>query len=500
MGGNGSVDLVLAGQALTSATLPVIIGAAQLTARYQGPESVREPVDLMTEVVSDALADGAATSLASRLDLIVAVRGSWSYRDPARLVADAIGATGARTAITAQGGNSPLHAFNVICRRIAAGDLRCAVLMGGEAVYARRKLRAAGLKPFRTTQADDVASDEQFGVDFAMTSPAEEAVGLGAPVGYYALFENALRAARHMTLAEQREKLGSFWAPYTDVAATNPHAWSRVSRMAEEITEPGELNPYIAFPYTKRMCSNWFTDQAAAVVVCSSDMADSLGVPIEQRVYVVGSSDATDTLEVGARENLAVSPALRAAGEALFEAVELDPQAVDLVDVYSCFASAVQIACQALGIGGHPPTLTGGMPYFGGPLNNYATHSLAQMVAALRSTSSRYGLVTANGGYLTKHAICLVSNEPPPTTYRSTAVRPRADDVEVIPAFTGEVVVDSTTVLFDRGEPRRLVLACRTAEGSRAWAYSDDRDRMRESMETELAGRMIAVREGVATW
>jgi acetyl-CoA C-acetyltransferase len=453
----------------------------------------------MVEVVRGALLDAEVPSLAARLELIVAVRGSWSYRDPARLVAERLDAVGSRTAITSQGGNSPVTAFNTICRRIASGDLQCAVLMGGEAVYARRKLREVGLKPARTQQPD-VAPDEQFGPDFAMSTPVEEAVGFGSPVGYYALFENALRASRSMTITQQKESLGAFWAPYSQIASTNPYAWTRDRLSAEEISHVSETNPYIAFPYTKRMCSNWFTDQAAAVVVCSSGAADALGVPADQRVHVWAGSDATDTLEVGARASLSSSPALRVAGTELFDRVGIGPEAMDFIDVYSCFASAVQVATDELGITKHdPPTLTGGMPYFGGPLNNFATHSLVQMVTALRSAPSLYGLVTANGGFLTKHALTMLSVEPTPAPYRSTVLPARPDDVRVENSLGGEVEVESNTVLFDGGQPRRLVLACRTMRGSRGWAMSDDLELLEESMESELAGRIVTVREGVAT-
>ena len=58
------------------------------------------------------------------------------------------------------------------------------------------------------------------------------------------------------------------------------------------------------------------------------------------------------------------------------------------LDLYSCFPSAVQLGADALGIDvladERPPTVTGGMTFFGGPGNNYVTHSIAAMARALR--------------------------------------------------------------------------------------------------------------------
>merc|ERR1712125_127289 len=88
---------------------------------------------------------------------------------------------------------------------------------------------------------------------------------------------------------------------------------------------------------------------------------------------------------------------------------------VHYMDIYSCFPSAVQIACKELGIkmGQKPLTVTGGLPYHGGPGSNYVTHSIAAMTEHLRaSRSPARGLVTANGGYLTKHAFGVYSNFP----------------------------------------------------------------------------------------
>ncbi|MFB2351399.1 hypothetical protein, partial [Priestia megaterium] len=74
-------------------------------------------------------------------------------------------------------------------------------------------------------------------------------------------------------------------------------------------------------------------------------------------------------------------------------------------DLYSCFPVAVEIGAEELGLAlddHRGLTVTGGLPYAGGPGNNYAMHSIAVMMRRLRSAREDYGLVTANGWFLTK--------------------------------------------------------------------------------------------------
>ena len=66
-----------------------------------------------------------------------------------------------------------------------------------------------------------------------------------------------------------------------------------------------------------------------------------------------------------------------------------------------------------------PLTVTGGLPYFGGPGNNYVTHSIASMVETLRADPGSLGLVTANGWYVTKHSIGIYSTDPPRSEWRA---------------------------------------------------------------------------------
>src|SRR5439155_22999267 len=129
------------------------------------------------------------------------------------------------------------------------------------------------------------------------------------------------------------------------------------------------------------------------------------------------------------------------------------------VDLYSCFPSAVQVAATEIGLGFERPlTVTGGLTFAGGPLNNYVTHSIATMVGVLRTDAGRLGLVSANGGYLTKHAIGIYGTEPPASGFRHDDVQTEVDAMptrESVDEHDGPVTIEAYTVMHGHDRPER---------------------------------------------
>jgi acetyl-CoA C-acetyltransferase len=153
------------------------------------------------------------------------------------------------------------------------------------------------------------------------------------------------------------------------------------------------------------MTASAFVDQSAAFIVVSEARADELGIPQDKRVYLHGEAHAHDTWFVSDRERLDQSPAMRLTSRAALAQAGKTIADVDVFDIYSCFPSVVQIACKELGISPDDKrglTVTGGLPYFGGPGNNYVTHAIAEMVQRVRAKPGAYGLVMANVGLVTK--------------------------------------------------------------------------------------------------
>ena len=178
----------------------------------------------------------------------------------------------------------------------------------------------------------------------------------------------------------------------------------------------------IGFPYPKRLNSNNAVEQGAAVLLCSVEAAERLGVPRDRWVFPHAGTDAHDTaVRRRARRDLHSSPAIRVAGRRALELAGVGVDDLAHVDLYSCFPSAVQVGGRRARASASTAqlTVTGGLSFAGGPWNNYVTHAIATMARrAARATPATLGLVTANGGFLTKHAFGVYGTEPPAAGFR----------------------------------------------------------------------------------
>lgn len=470
---------------------PVVVGVAQAKQRPDDPAQAAEAVALMEQVVREAAADAGAPGLLAKLGYVGVIQGAWRYSDPGRLVADAIGATGARTGISANGGNSPQSYLNGLASRISSGELDSAVFVGAETIWSRRRQRRAGLDVKATKQVG-VQPDEQFGADVPMTTDFETSRGMEQPVNFYPMFDSAIRAARGETIDEHRDRLAALWARFNEVAVANEYAWFRTPMTAAEIREPSSSNRMVGFPYTKSMNSNWDLDQAAAVMLCSVEAAEAAGIDRDRWVFPWAGTDAHDTYAVSERRDLHSSPAIAEAGKRVFELAGVGPDDVAHIDLYSCFPSAVQVGAEALGFGeDRTLTQTGGLTFAGGPLNNYVTHSIATMIDVLRGDGGAVGLVSANGGFLTKHAIGLYSTEPPAQAFRTEDVQDAVDQVPttaVDETYTGDATVEAYTVMHNADGPELGLCALTTPSGGRTWGKVTDVAAAAEMVTSEAIG------------
>jgi acetyl-CoA C-acetyltransferase len=470
---------------------PVIVGVAQLVQKQDDVSSAKAALDLMAEVAAAAV-DDAATTLRSRLELVVAIDGIWRYPNPARGVADHIGAAAARAAVAKGGGHAPQRAVDTVAERIAAGSLGAALIVGAEEVWSRRKLRALGRPRMRGTPSSASEPDEVWGADVVLGNDAEERHGIRYPVHVYPMFETALRHRRGQSVAEHRARLGELWSAFSRIAATNPHAWDRRGYRPDEIMTPTPVNRLVNYPYTKRCNSNIFVDQAAALLVCSAETATAAGVPADRWIFVHGAGEADDTTYVSNRRELFDSPAIASAGAGAYAAARCSPDDVAIVDIYSCFPSAVQIAATALGVDdGRTLSVTGGMPFAGGPANNYVTHSIATTVGRLREAESgTRALVTANGGYLSKHAVVVYGNSPAAGPFEVRRAAGRPPERECTDDYTGPAAIEAYTVIAGKDDDQALV-AMRLDDGRRAWGSSANRDTTGWLMAHDAVGAIV---------
>jgi acetyl-CoA C-acetyltransferase len=473
---------------------PVVIGGGQVTQKVP-PEEARSPVALMADAARRAADDAGAPGALAAVDSVrVVMQLSRRYADAGALVAAEVGASPRQTAVTTMGGNSPQTLVNATALAVQRGELDVALVCGAEAWRTRMALRKLDRTPDWPGEPEGTPAAEVLGEELVMNAPAETDRGLFMPVQVYPLFECALRAAAGRSVDEHADHLGRLWSAFSDVAAENPHAWSRERRTPEEVRTPSPDNRMVGFPYTKVMNSNNDVDQGAALLLCSVEAARRLGVPEDRWVFPHAGTDAHDHTFVSNRDDLRSSPAIRLAGRRVFELAGIGVDDLSFVDLYSCFPSAVQVAAVELGLGvDRPLTVTGGMSFAGGPWNDYVTHAIATMLPLLREEPSAWGLCTANGGYLTKHALGVYSARPPAEGFRWESVQ---DSVDALPArdlaegHAGPVTVEAYTVIHERdGSPGTAFAACRTPEDVRAWATSTAPDLLRAMTEEELVGR-----------
>lgn len=481
---------------------PILIGAGTHTDRVPELSQRLGPLGLMRVAAEGAAHDaGLLPERLADLDLIVTVKSFRNdLRNPPEALARALSANRARRLLSTTGGNTPQALVNRTAERIARGEVRLALLCGAEAIdTAARAAREGVALPW---DQPDLGDPEVLGDELRGTTKQEHLHGLSTPANSYPLFENALRGHYGMSLCSHRRGLGALFSRFSEVAARHPDAWFQTSRTPDEICEPGPDNRMVAFPYTKRLNAMNAVNQSAAVLMTSVAVARELGIDPSRFVYLHGCADAADHIHLLERVDYRSSPAIARTGREALAMADVGIEQIALFDLYSCFPSAVQIARDMLGIGRDDPrplTVTGGLPYHGGPGNNYTMHAITSMMQRLRDERGALGLVTGNGYYLTLHSIGIYGAEPGPAARRGDAFRrvpperyQRELDAlphpEVAPAPSGSARVETYTVVFDReGRPARGIIVGRLEDERRFVALTPQDPMLLENMTTQDA-------------
>ena len=505
--------------------IPVVIASGQSIERTD----LVTPVDLMERACQVALAE--VPGLRSSIERVSVVNTlSQSGPAPASELADRIGASGAIREVTTIGGNSPQWLVNRAAGEIAAGTLQVTLIAGAEAIRSSRGRRAAGLP--RAGGEVGVLPDPVVGDDLPGVGPAESAIGLVLPVHVYPMIESVVAARAGHDAPTHRQAMGRLLAPFTEVAAANPYAWFPRARTAASIATPAPDNRIVSEPYTKLMTAFLGSDQGAALVVCSLGAARRAGVS-DRAVFIWSGAEAVDVRSVAARPDLGRSPGIEAAGRAAFAAATAasghwGPVGVDdleVLDLYSCFPSAVELGAAALGLVADDHrglTATGGLPYFGGPGNNYTAHAIATVTERLRDgpgtegrgagrSGLRLGMATGLGWFITKHAVGIYGSVPPPAGFHrgDTASDQRAIDgsaVEValeLESETTATVVAATVGRAGDGSPESAPLIARLPDGRQMALAAADDETLRAMGETDVPGTVggsVVVLAGAARY
>lgn len=405
---------------------PVIIGVGQYSERPQdkGYQALSY-MDLGGRALAAAIADSTASGdLAGAIDTLAAIRQFEMSRPGAerpfggadnvpRAYARRVGANPKRAILSTTGGQTNQQYLGEFAAAIAAGESQCAAIVGSEAISTVLALSAKGEKPDWSEQVGGEIVDRGYGLD-GLLEPALMAHGAAGAIPLYALCENRRRADLGLSLQDYRAKIGQLFAPFTRVAAANPHSAAPVERSAEELATVTERNRIVAEPYTRMTVARDQVNQAAAIIIASAGLARQLGVPESKWVHIHAVSAATE-LELTQRPDLSRSPASIASLERALERAGRGMDEMAYLDFYSCFAIPVFNAIDHFGIAPDDPrglTLTGGLPFFGGAGNNYSAHAICEAVDRVRSDRGSYALVGANGGWMSKYSTGIYSTEP----------------------------------------------------------------------------------------
>lgn len=486
---------------------PVVVGVGQISQKV-APELADPPLSLLEGAVRAAADDaGASGRLLDVVDTVAVVEiTSWPYPDPGAFLARRMGMEPRRTVVSTTGGNSPQLLVNELAADITRGTADVVVIGGAEAIHTRWRARREPRVQLDWESGDDGPCGHVVGDDRSGVSDYEAAHQVLAPTQVYPLFEAALRAAAGRGVDDHQLHVSELWSTFASVAATNPHAWTRTPFTADEIREVTPDNRMVCFPYPKRMCANIDVDQGAALLLCSYEAARAARVPDDLMVFLHAGADAHDHWFVTERESLAESPAIRAVTLGALGAAGIGVDDVARFDLYSCFPSAVQLGMGALGLAGpsggddRPLTVTGGLGFAGGPVNNYVTHGIARMVEACREDPESYGLTTALGWYATKHSAGVWSTRPPVAGFRRVPPAETQAAVDALPrrepagCLDTSMTVEASSVLFERdGSPYLAIVAGLTPDGRRALATTTDRDVARSLTEVPWEGRSVTI-------
>lgn len=453
---------------------PVIVGVGQINDRPADPHAGLDSLGLMEAALREADADAGGGWLRD-IDSL-AIIDQISFRRDNPLVAKLVASLGASPRHAEQGtypgGNTPILRLNEAANRIGAGEAKICAVVGGEALRtaAQRKALAKGT-PVKEQNPMRGRRDRP-----ALTYL--DRYGLFAPVEIYPLYENAMRAAYGQTLAEGQRETGEIWSRMSQVAAENEGAWIREAAHAGTIVEPARKNRPIAFPYTKLMVANASVNQGAGFIVASLAEARRRGIPDERLIHVGNGAAAQESDDILRRDRYDHSASMAVSLERALELNGVEATRLDVVELYSCFPCVPKMARRILGWPvERAATVSGGLTFGGGPIANYMSHAVVQMVRRLRG-GARIGLLFANGGLATQnHTILLSAARLPGVSFprnfdfQDEAESRRGEQPDLVPDYVGPATIETYTVFFDHdGAARGGVIVARTPAGGRLLA------------------------------
>jgi acetyl-CoA C-acetyltransferase len=464
-------------------------------------ENLDEALFLMDEAVKEALSDSGNKSIKDHIDEIRIPKGFWRYRDPGKWIAKNNDFKRIPTTYVTKIGVLQQNLINEACLKIENGEINASIILGGEARY--KQLRSViEKKEYFETKLDEnpdfyiKAKEDLYG--------DEEREELGAmAVGYYATMETALRKNDDENIEEHQNNIASMYEEFSKVASNNEDAWLDHPYSKKEILEISKKNKMLAYPYNKLHCTSWNVNQSAALIICSEELANKLEIDNKKRVYPISSSENNHMIAIQQRPKLYESLGMIYAAKSINKMMEQLDIRLDAYDLYSCFPAAVKMFSKSLELGSEiPKTITGSMPYAGGPLNSFVIHSTVKMIQKIRALEARHGLVTGVSGMMTKQSFCVWGKEyQEQFIFDDVTERAKLDEnpVELSNIAEGEGEIIGYTIIEGSEHASKAVLYLDDEKKHRKVVSSLDKNFINLLMEEEWVGKKVKFKDGQAT-
>ena len=478
----------------------VVIGVSAIQQKSDF-ENLDEALLLMDQAVKEALSDSGNKSVKDYINEIRIPKGFWRYRDPGKWIAKNNDFQGIPTTYVTKIGVLQQNLINEACLKIENGEINASIILGGEARY--KQLRSViEKKEYFETKLDE-------NPDFYIKAKEDlygdgELEELGAmAVGYYATMETAIRKNDDEKIEEHQNNIASMYEEFSKVASNNEDAWLDHPYSKKEILETSKKNKMLAYPYNKLHCTSWNVNQSAALIICSEELADKLEIDNKKRVYPISSSENNHMIAIQQRPKLYESIGMIYAAKSVNKMMEKLDIRLDAYDLYSCFPAAVKMFSKSLELGSEiPKTITGSMPYAGGPLNSFVIHSTVKMIQKIRALEVRHGLVTGVSGMMTKQSFCVWGKEyQEQFIFDDVTERAKLDEspVELSNIAEGEGVIIGYTIIEGSENAPKAVLYLDDEMKHRKVVSSFDKNFINLLMEEEWVGKKIKFKDGQAT-
>ena len=478
----------------------VVIGVSAIQQKGDF-ENLDEALFLMDQAVKEALSDSGNKSIKDHIDEIRIPKGFWRYRDPGKWIAKNNDFKNIPTTYVTKIGVLQQNLINEACLKIENGEINASIILGGEARY--KQLRSViEKKEYFETKLDEnpdfyiKAKEDLYG--------DEELEELGAmAVGYYATMETALRKNDDENIEEHQNNIASMYEEFSKVASNNEDAWLDHPYSKKEILETSKKNKMLAYPYNKLHCTSWNVNQSAALIICSEELANKLEIDNKKRVYPISSSENNHMIAIQQRPKLYESLGMIYAAKSINRMMEQLDIILDAYDLYSCFPAAVKMFSKSLELGSElPKTITGSMPYAGGPLNSFVIHSTVKMIQKIRALEARHGLVTGVSGMMTKQSFCVWGKEyQEQFIFDDVTERAKLDEkpVELSNIAEGEGEIIGYTIIEGSEHASKAVLYLDDEKKHRKVVSSLDKNFINLLMEEEWVGKKVKFKDGQAT-